>query len=36
MTTREAAEHLGRSAEATKKLYGRAFLRFKQAFEELA
>ena len=35
LTIREAAEHLDRSREATKKLYGRAFLRFTQTFEEM-
>lgn len=32
---REVAERMGRSYEATRKLYGRAFLRFKQLFAEL-
>lgn len=35
LTLREAAEHLGRSREATKKLYGRAVCRLKAAFEEV-
>lgn len=35
LTLREAAERMGRSREATKKLYGRAFVRFKQAFATL-
>jgi RNA polymerase sigma-70 factor (ECF subfamily) len=34
LTLAEAAWHLGRSREATKKLYGRAFVRFQQAFRE--
>jgi RNA polymerase sigma-70 factor (ECF subfamily) len=34
LTLREAAEHMGRSREAVKKLYGRAFCRFKQVFDE--
>lgn len=34
LTLRETAEHMGRSREAVKKLYGRAFLKFKQIFEE--
>jgi len=35
LTIGEAAEHLSRSREATKKLYGRAFVRFKQVFDEM-
>jgi len=35
LTIREAAEHMDRSREATKKLYGRAFVRFKQVFDEM-
>lgn len=30
----EAAEHMGRSYEATKKLFGRAFCRFKELFDQ--
>jgi len=32
---REVAERMDRSYEATRKLYGRAFLRFKQIFDEM-
>ena len=32
LSLREAAEGMGRSREATKKLYGRAFCRFKEIF----
>ena len=35
LTLREAAERMGRSREATKKLYGRALARFTEEFEEL-
>jgi RNA polymerase sigma factor (sigma-70 family) len=35
LTIGEAAEHMQRSREATKKLYGRAFVRFKRVFDEM-
>ena len=35
LTLREAAKRMGRSREATKKLYGRALARFTEEFEEL-
>jgi RNA polymerase sigma-70 factor (ECF subfamily) len=35
LSLREAAAHMGRSREAIKKLYGRAFCRFKEAFDGL-
>jgi len=35
LTIAEASEHMQRSREATKKLYGRAFVRFKQVFDEM-
>ncbi|MHC4133845.1 MAG: sigma-70 family RNA polymerase sigma factor [Planctomycetota bacterium] len=35
LALREVAERMGRSRDAAKKLYARALLRFKRAFEEL-
>ena len=35
LSMREAAVRMGRSYEATRKLYGRAFCRFKEVFDEL-
>ena len=35
LSLREAAAHMGRSREAVKKLYGRAFCRFKEVFDGL-
>jgi RNA polymerase sigma-70 factor (ECF subfamily) len=35
LTLREAAKRMGRSREAAKKLYGRALIRFRHAYEEL-
>jgi RNA polymerase sigma-70 factor (ECF subfamily) len=35
LSLREAAAYMGRSREAAKKLYGRAFCRFKEAFDGL-
>ena len=35
LSLREVAERMGRSREAIKKLYGRALLRFKEAFDRL-
>lgn len=35
LSIQEAARHMGRSYEATKKLYGRAFCRFKDLFDAL-